>query len=102
MTFIKVVEDFICDKCGFVVKGSGYTNHCPRCLWSRHVDVNPGDRAASCGGLMEPIAIEGASPQYTIVHRCARCGYQHRNLAAENDDPAALLAVAEARNMGNN
>lgn len=102
MGFTKVKEDFTCEHCEYRVTGSGYTNHCPRCLWSKHVDVDPGDRAAGCGGLMEPIAIEGASPQYTIVHRCIRCGNQHRNLTVENDKPAALLAVAEARNMGDN
>lgn len=102
MTFIKVVENFVCEKCGAAVEGSGYTNHCPCCLWSKHVDVEPGDRAASCGGLMEPVAIEGASPQYTIVHRCTRCGDERRNSAARTDEPSVLIAVAEGRKMGNN
>lgn len=102
MTFIKVVENFVCEKCGTSVAGRGYTNHCPRCLWSKHIDVNPGDRAAQCGALMEPIAIEGASPSYTIVHRCTRCGHERRNVAAAYDDSSALIAVAEGRKMGNN
>ena len=50
--FTRVVEDFTCGQCGAAVTGDGYTNHCPLCLWSRHVDINPGDRAAECGGLM--------------------------------------------------
>ncbi|MBI2612737.1 RNHCP domain-containing protein [Candidatus Kaiserbacteria bacterium] len=102
MTFIKVVENFVCEHCGHEVKGSGYTNHCPRCLWSKHVDVSPGDRAALCGGLMEPIAIEGTSPEYMIVHRCTRCGNERRNVTAENDEPSALIAVAEGGMLGNN
>jgi len=53
--FQKKKEDFICEKCGFVNVGDGYTNHCQKCLWSKHVDINPGDRAEKCQGLMEPI-----------------------------------------------
>ena len=57
MTFIRKTEDFICENCGAVVVGNGYTNHCPVCLYSKHVDRSPGDRAAGCGGLMEPVAV---------------------------------------------
>ena len=57
MTFIRKTEDFICENCGAVVVGNGYTNHCPACLYSKHVDRSPGDRAADCGGLMEPVAV---------------------------------------------
>ncbi|MBR6751902.1 MAG: RNHCP domain-containing protein, partial [Alphaproteobacteria bacterium] len=42
--FVKRVENFTCAHCGAEVFGNGYTNHCPKCLWSRHVDNNPGDR----------------------------------------------------------
>ena len=55
--FIKNIEDFTCEHCGAPVKGTGYTNHCPKCLWSKHEDVNPGDRASDCHGLMKPIDI---------------------------------------------
>ena len=55
--FARTVEDFVCEKCGTQVEGDGYTNHCPHCLWSRHVDVNPGDRKATCKGMMEPVAV---------------------------------------------
>ena len=102
MTFIKVVEDFVCEKCGFAVKGGGYTNHCPRCLWSKHVDVDPGDRAGTCLGLMEPVALEGGSPEYVLVHLCTRCGSERRNVVAEDDDRDALIAIAQKRQMGNN
>jgi len=53
--FQKRIEDFVCERCGAFVKGTGYTDHCPECLWSKHVDVNPGDREAECGGLMEHV-----------------------------------------------
>lgn len=100
--FQKRVEDFSCEHCGAQVKGSGYTNHCPRCLWSKHVDVNPGDRAEPCGGVMEPVALEGASPSYVLVHRCAKCGAERKNKAAEEDGPEALIAVAKRRSARDN
>lgn len=48
--FQRQIEDFVCEKCGKEVKGDGYTDHCPRCLRSKHVDVNPGDRRSKCNG----------------------------------------------------
>jgi hypothetical protein len=80
-----------------VVVGTGYTNHCPRCLWSKHVDVDPGDRAEPCGGMMEPIALEGTTPHYRIRSRCVRCGLERINRVADNDEPDALLALSARR-----
>lgn len=94
MGFQKTVEDFVCEHCGTSVAGSGFTNHCPKCLYSKHVDIDPGDRAATCGGLMEPVALEGSSPDYSIVHVCSSCGHRKRNKTTPQDDPAALLSVA--------
>lgn len=76
------------------MRGTGYTNHCPVCLWSKHVDVDPGDRAAVCGGLMEPVALEGATPDYVILHRCVRCGHEKRNRTAQDDSVDALVSLA--------
>jgi hypothetical protein len=92
--FQKTVEDFTCDHCQALIRGTGYTNHCPHCLWSKHVDVNPGDRANLCGGLMAPVALESLRGAYVIIHSCALCGVQKRNRAADNDDGDALIALA--------
>jgi rubrerythrin len=89
-TFIKNEEDFTCGHCGSGVKGNGYTNHCPKCLWSKHVDVNPGDRAATCGGLMRPISFEQKGGEINLIHECVVCGYQKRNKLAPADDLARL------------
>ena len=102
MSFKRTVEDFTCEHCENHVAGGGYTNHCPKCLWSKHVDVNPGDRMASCGGMMEPIALEGSSPDYVIVHRCLVCKYQHRNKTITEDETDTLLEVAKKGGRGNN
>lgn len=98
--FKRTIEDFICEKCGVHVKGDGYTNHCPECLWSKHVDVHPGDRAGACGGMMEPTRLEGSSPNYRIVHRCQKCGFERVNNANENDAAGALVELAKRGKSG--
>jgi hypothetical protein len=97
MTFIRVEEDFVCGRCGSTVEGDGYTNHCPHCLWSRHVDNQPGDRAASCGGMMEPVALEGSTPAYVLLHRCTLCGHEKRNRVQRTDSQEALVALAKKK-----
>ncbi len=91
--FIRNIEDFTCEHCGAQVSGTGYTNHCPACLWSKHVDNLPGDRANPCGGLMEPINVEVGSEPYDLVHKCQRCGVIKRNKVADNDSRAALASI---------
>ncbi|KKS64475.1 MAG: hypothetical protein UV40_C0004G0012 [Parcubacteria group bacterium GW2011_GWA1_42_7] len=91
--FQRKKEDFVCEKCGFNVKGTGYTNHCPKCLWSKHVDVNPGDRLSECGGMMEPAEIEMKEGEYVIIHRCVKCGFEKKNKAAEDDDFEEILRI---------
>ena len=93
-TFKRRIENFTCEHCGEKVQGNGYTNHCPKCLWSKHVDVHPGDRVATCGGLMEPIRVSSKKDSYVITHRCVRCGYEKNNEAAVNDDVDLLISIA--------
>src|SRR5687767_5611643 len=97
MTFKRTKEDFVCEHCGYSVVGTGYTNHCPKCLWSKHVDIDPGDRAETCMGLMEPIVLEGSTPHYRLTHRCLKCSATRRIDVSPQDDPAALLALAGKR-----
>ena len=84
--FKKHTEDFVCERCGFFVEGDGYTNHCPECLWSKHVDVFPGDRAGECGGMMEPVGVEIKNKEYVILHKCVKCGFEKKNKAAKEDN----------------
>ena len=97
MSFKRTIEDFTCGHCGNGVVGTGFTNHCPACLWSKHVDIDPGDRAEKCGGLMEPIAVEGTSPNYRLVHRCTKCSLVRRVNVSEADNKEALLGLAQKR-----
>ncbi len=86
-------EDFKCLHCGVEVVGDGYTNHCPECLWSRHVDINPGDRAAVCGGLMPPLRLEGSADNLRLIHECEKCGLERPNRLAEKDQIDRYLAT---------
>jgi hypothetical protein len=100
MAFIRREEDFVCAQCGTSVAGTGYTNHCPNCLWSKHVDIDPGDRAHTCGGMMRPIALEGSTPTYRIVHRCEKCGAIRRVTADPRDSAEALVALSRVSARG--
>ena len=92
--FTRRIEDFVCEHCDRDVAGDGYTNHCPHCLWSKHVDVHPGDRQADCGGLMPPVAVEATSGRYVLTHRCQKCGIEKRNKIADADDFEAVLEIS--------
>jgi len=92
--FQRTKENFTCERCGFFVRGSGYTNHCPQCLWSKHVDMNPGDRQATCQGLMKPVGVELKGGEYTILHRCISCGFEKRNKTAKDDNFDAVLQLS--------
>ncbi len=96
--FTRRIENFTCAHCGHDVVGNGYTNHCPHCLWSRHVDNTPGDRAATCGGMMAPIAATVSGNGFIITHKCEKCGKQIRQHTADNDDIDTIIGIS--RNDG--
>lgn len=83
--FTKNDSGFICANCGFEVMPLEKTsrNHCPRCLCSLHVDINPGDRACNCHGILYPVSVCPDSKKgYIITHKCKKCGSICRNKAA--------------------
>ena len=93
--FLKTIEDFKCNNCGYEVKGNGYTNHCPKCLWSKHVDVFPGDREESCGGLMRPVGLKIENGKEVIVHKCEKCGDKRLCKVSEDDDRDSILSLSQ-------
>lgn len=93
--FQKRKEDFACEKCGMKVKGNGYTDHCPNCLWSKHVDINPGDRESECGGMMEPVGVELKGNEYIIYYKCTKCGFSHKVKAAHNDNFEEIIKLVK-------
>ena len=92
--FTKNDEEFICENCGTKVNPLGYSSrdHCPHCLCSKHVDINPGDREAECRGLLKPIQVLPDSKKgYIIIYRCTKCGEERRCKAASDDDLDLLI-----------
>jgi len=95
--FQKKKEDFVCENCGTEVVGSGYTNHCTECLWGKHVDINPGDRAEDCGGMMIPYDVESKNDQYTLLHKCKKCGFERRNKMGKGDNFNMVLKISSKK-----
>lgn len=93
--FSRCIEDFVCENCGKLVKGNGYTNHCPNCLFSKHVDINPGDREATCGGIMEPISVENGRKNFIITFRCKKCGHARRNQSSKDDSMDKIIELSK-------
>jgi ribosome biogenesis GTPase len=92
-------EHFTCANCGRPVQleaaGSEHRNHCPHCLHSVHVDAVPGDRAACCGGVMEPVTVwVRGRGEWALVHRCRTCGHLGSNRIAGDDNETLLLSLA--------
>ena len=99
--FKKNDSGFICKNCGKTVEPLNYSsrNHCPYCLYSLHVDINPGDRAADCGGLMKPSSV-APHPQkdFIITHKCLKCGALRNNRSASDDDISLLIYLTNPFN----
>jgi hypothetical protein len=90
---------FACVQCrrrvGEGAPGTRHRNHCPACLWSLHVDVEPGDRRSDCRGLMEPVTVwVRQNGEWALVHCCRRCGALRSNRIAGDDNEVALLSLA--------
>ena len=93
MSFIKNKEDFVCENCGEVNKGDGYTNHCHKCLFSKHVDNDPGDRMNLCCGLMKPMFASYTNSDKYILHKCVKCDFIRKNKISQNDSVDTLIAI---------
>ena len=94
--FTKRDEEFVCENCGKKVSKLGYTSrdHCPHCLYSKHVDNMPGDREAECRGLLKPVQVELDSKKgYVIIYKCEKCGAIRKNKSAVDDDMDLLIQL---------
>ena len=90
-------EEFTCENCGEKVNKLNYTarDHCPYCLYSKHVDINPGDRLNDCKGLLKPIEIEKFKDTYKIVYICTKCNEKHKNIMAIDDDMNKIIEISK-------
>jgi predicted RNA-binding Zn-ribbon protein involved in translation (DUF1610 family) len=106
----KPEKQFRCVNCGTLVStnrelaGVNNRNHCPNCLWSRHVDeYKPGDRKATCAARMQPVGLtvkkvrkkyaENNQGELMLIHRCTGCGKVSINRIASDDSTGALITL---------
>lgn len=101
--------DFHCMHCGNhvtmnpVTSGVHNRNHCPYCLWSRHLDLAAaGDRLSACKSPMRPLGLTmkpgrnkyaPGGGELMLVHMCVDCGRLSINRIAADDDAQALMEV---------
>lgn len=96
--FTEIDEEFICENCGKKVEKLGYScrDHCNHCLYSKHVDINPGDRLEECHGTLEPVDIEINSKKgYIIIYKCKKCGAIRKNKMAKDDNMEEIYKICE-------
>ena len=89
-----------------LVSGVINRNHCPFCLWSRHLDWRkPGDRMSACKGKMQPVGLAQKqkrnkySPQIgelMLIHRCKDCCQVSANRIAADDLAEEIWNVFES------
>ena len=90
-------ENFICLNCKNEVKKLNYSarNHCNICLYSRHVDIMPGDRLNTCMGLLKPIGIEKHKKTYKIIYECLSCKAKTKNIVANDDNFEVIIELSK-------
>lgn len=89
-------EHFTCENCKKEILPLGYTarDHCPHCLYSKHVDIMPGDRLNTCLGLLEPIGIEKFKDTFKIIYKCQKCHQLHKNIIAKDDNMDLIISLS--------
>ena len=88
--YFDINSDFTCAHChnyvsaGPMLAGVHNRNHCPYCLWSKHLDqFKAGDRMAACKAPMQPIGLtmkyshkkyaSVSGSELMLVHICGGC-----------------------------
>ena len=108
--YFDINSDFTCTHCGNFVSagilaaGVNNRNHCPYCLWSRHLDLfQAGDRMAACKSPMQPVGltlkrsrkkyVSATSGELMLVHQCCECKKISINRIAADDVPEAIIEL---------
>ena len=91
-------SSFTCKSCRKEVSKVSYgtrnRNHCPFCLFSLHVDEDPGDRKSGCRGLMPAFAkMYKPDGEEVLVHKCEKCGLVRKNRVAGDDSEAEIAKL---------
>ncbi|MEG1363268.1 MAG: RNHCP domain-containing protein [Clostridia bacterium] len=95
--FKKNDNSFICCNCNKKVEKLKYTSrdHCNNCLYSIHVDIEPGDRLNDCLGLLVPINVIAKKDFYDIIYRCNKCDKIVVNKSAIDDNMDTILRIVK-------
>ena len=102
--FIVKNPGFVCEICSEKNPAAPKTcrNHCRKCLHSKHVDRNPGDRAETCHGSLVPVEVLVRRGSFSsLVFRCEKCGAFRQNKVAEDDSSSALLRIWSRKSASN-
>lgn len=94
--FNMINEKFKCENCDKEVCEATKTarDHCNYCLYSKHVDINPGDRNNKCEGMLVPIGIEKFKNTYKIIYKCQKCNQIHKNIVADDDNMELIIKLS--------
>ena len=91
--------------------GTHHRNHCPFCLWSKHVDAQRlGDRNDSCQGMMKPAELafkkekidkygKERQGELVIIHQCLLCGKISRNRIAGDDSTEEITKLVDEKKI---
>lgn len=90
MSFKMINDSFECENCWFLIEKHpewSARNHCPNCLFSKHLDdIFPWDRASLCKNLMKPVWIDHKKNKWWMIkHKCVKCGKEILNKVAPDD-----------------
>ena len=106
-------QGFICVQCHLFVScapdaaGVLNRNHCPGCLWSRHLDWrSAGDRLSICRAAMRPVGLttkrgrnkyaHERDGELMLIHQCTACETVVINRIAGDDSAVAIMALFES------
>ena len=100
MWFKMINETFTCGNCWKEIEIHpewSARNHCPNCLYSKHLDKDfPGDRKSDCEWLMAPVDMDYKKNKWNMIkHKCIKCWKGILNKVAPDDD---FLEFVKKRN----
>ncbi|MFF3553979.1 RNHCP domain-containing protein [Streptomyces tsukubensis] len=96
---VQRTNTFTCVRCGLTVgvldPDGAVRNHCPSCLHSQHLDDHVDGGPSDCRSRMSPIAIAVLrGGDWTVVHRCTRCGELTSSPISPDDNHLILMRMA--------
>lgn len=97
--FQKNNVSFVCLNCGKDTPPhlSSSRDHCIYCLYSLHVDVNPGDRMNNCMGLLKPQGLRIKNGKQQIVYRCETCHELEFCIIAPDDNREEIIRLGSLK-----